>query len=170
MSQESRPHWYSSASDRSTAHLTRPRLSRVNGSPKKSRPAVFAATKRHVSSSFDPGSRECQTEATSISNESAPHLSCQPTTEKNHTLLSSQCILCLLEQTRLSQQFPFLHLTLCRAASREGCTRFTQGVRMGPAPAFWTYMGISISSTSIIVPPKWGVLLERVPCYNLAKE
>jgi DNA-binding Xre family transcriptional regulator len=31
-------------------------------------------------------------------------------------------------------------------------------------------MGIPISSTSIIVPLTWGVLLRRVPCYNLAKE
>ena len=170
MSHESRPRWYSSASERSTTLVTRPRLSRVSGSPKKSRPAVFAATKRHVSSFFNPGSRERETEATSIWKESAPRLSCQPTTEKNHTLLPSQCVLCPLEQIRISQQFLSLHLTLCRSASREGCARFTQGVRIGSAPASRTYMGTTISSTSIIVPPKWGVLLGRVLCYNLAKE
>ena len=31
-------------------------------------------------------------------------------------------------------------------------------------------MGIPISSTSIIVPLIWGVLLRGVSCYNLAKE
>ncbi len=170
MSQENRPRWYTSASERSATLVTRPMLSRVSDSPKKVRPAFFAPTKRHVSSSFDSGSRERETEATSIWKESAPRLSCQPTTEKNHALLPSQCVLCPLEQTRISQQSPSKLLTLCRVTSREGCTQLTQGVRMGSAPASWTYMGTSISSTSIIVPPKWGVLLGRVPCYNLAKE
>ena len=37
-------------------------------------------------------------------------------------------------------------------------------------PLFGTSMGTIKSSTSIIVPLRWGVLLRRVPCYNLAKE
>ena len=159
-----------SASERSTALVTRESIGRVIGSPKKSRPAVFTMKKRHVSSFIDPGAVRVKKRPL-VSRRRAPHtfrVSPPPRRIMPSSLLSAFSVHWNRHGYRSSSLPSFL--MLCQTISSERRIRTIWGAPMGSAPELWTYMGTTISGTSIIVPPKWGVLLGRVPCYNLAKE
>src|SRR5215467_5154162 len=128
----------------------------ISNTPQQEIPA-FIEMKRPAPSPCDPLDRESHTEASRVSKGSALRRLPQPITGRTPPALLTHAP-SLLWHTHQLCHGSFLHTLLASSTNiRTALYSVTSlGLHRSP-PLFETYMGISISSTSIIVPLRWGV-------------